>query len=82
MLVASIAPTSKKAARPANQWQASQAAAATSTSTSAPTMASPRGRCPQMRHTASYNSQNATRKPNATATASAGGQSMRDLSIR
>ena len=41
MAVAIIAPTSRKAARPANQWQASQDATQTSTSTSAPTMASP-----------------------------------------
>jgi hypothetical protein len=33
--------TNKKAARPANQWQASQAAAQTTSKSSAPTMASP-----------------------------------------
>ena len=50
MLVASMGPTSKKAARPANQWQTSQAAATTSSATQdAPTMASPRSRWPMTR---------------------------------
>jgi hypothetical protein len=82
MLVAIIAPTSKKAARPANQWQASQAATHTSTATSAPTMASPFSRWPKMRQMESYASQNTTRKLSATATADAGAQSITDLSIR
>ena len=53
MAVAIIAPTSRKAARPANQWQASHDAAHTSSSTSAPTMASPLRRCPNTRQIAS-----------------------------
>ena len=39
--VASIAPTSRNAARPAYSWHASQAANTTNTNTMAPTMASP-----------------------------------------
>ncbi|MNI56672.1 hypothetical protein D3C73_1116900 [compost metagenome] len=41
MVVAIIAPTSRNAARPANQWQASQDAKAMNTATSTPTMVSP-----------------------------------------
>ena len=82
MLVANMAPTSRKAARPANQWQASQDATHTSTNTRAPTMASPCLRWPNTRQIRSYKSQNTTKKASATAMAVAGGQSMRDLSIR
>jgi hypothetical protein len=82
MAVAIIAPTSRKAARPANQWQASQDATHTSASTSAPTMASPFFFWPKSRQIASYSSQNTTRKASATPMAAAGAQSMRDLSIR
>ena len=80
--VAIIAPTSRKAARPANQWQASQEATHTSTSTSAPTMASPFLRCPKIRQIASYRIQNTTRKDSATPMAAPGDQSISDLSIR
>ena len=80
--VAIIAPTSRKAARPANQWQASQEAMHTSTSTSAPTIASPFFLAPNTRQIASYSSQNTTRKASATPTAAPGDQSIRLLSIR
>ncbi len=46
MAVAIIAPTSKKAARPANSWQAAQEATQMTAKTSAPTMASPFSRKP------------------------------------
>jgi hypothetical protein len=51
--VASIAPTSRKAARPANSWQAAQAAATTTIDTHTATMRSPPGRWPNVRQTAS-----------------------------
>ena len=82
MAVAIIAPTSKKAARPANQWQASHEATHTSTKTSAPTMASPFLRWPKIRQMASYSSQNTTKNPSATMMAVAGAQSIFDLSMR
>ena len=47
--VASIAPTSRKAARPANSWQASHEAKITKTKTSAPTTRSPFFFCPSVR---------------------------------
>ncbi len=47
--VAIIAPTSRKAARPANSWQAVYAAATTKADTSAPTMRSPWRRRPKAR---------------------------------
>jgi len=80
IVVASMAPTSRKAARPGNQWQASHAASATSSSTSAPTMASPLRRWPNTWQIAWYSSQNTTRKASATATAAPGDQSISDLS--
>ena len=49
MLVANMAPTSKNAARPANQWQANHAATPTSTVTKTPTMVSPFFCCPKLR---------------------------------
>ena len=80
--VAIMAPTSRNAARPANQWQASQDAMHTSSSTSAPTMASPCSRCPNQRQIASYSSQNTARNDSATAMAAAGDQSISERSIR
>src|SRR5438093_3934161 len=82
MAVAIMAPTSKKAARPANQWQASQEATHTSTATSAPTMASPFLRWPNNWQIASYNIQNTTRKDKATPMAAPDDQFIKDLSIR
>ncbi len=41
IVVASIAPTSRNAARPANSWQASHDAKTTNTKTSTPTIRSP-----------------------------------------
>ena len=82
MAVAIIAPTSKKAARPANHWQANHEAMHTSTNTRAPTMASPFLRRPHTRQMASYSSQNTTKNASATTMAVAGAQSMRDLSMR
>src|SRR6478736_3972577 len=79
--VAIIAPTSRKAARPANQWQASHEATQTRTSTSAPTMASPFLRCPKIRQIASYRTQNTTRNESATLMAAPGDQFIKDLSI-
>src|SRR5665647_1317247 len=80
MAVAIIAPTSRNAARPANQWQASQDAMQTSTSTSAPTMASPFRRAPNSRQIASYRIQNTTRNDSATPMAAPGDQFITDLS--
>jgi len=51
--VASIAPTSRKAARPANSWQASHDANTTKAVTHRPTTRSPRWRCPSVRQIAS-----------------------------
>ena len=82
MAVAIIAPTSRKAARPANQWHASHEATHTNPSTRTPTIASPFFFCPKVRHARSYSSQNTARKPSATAMAVDGAQSMRDLSTR
>ena len=82
MAVAIIAPTSKKAARPANSSVASQQARAITTSTSPPTMASPCLRNPNTRQMPSYSSQNATRNASAAPTAVAGAQSITDLSMR
>ncbi|MNE54812.1 hypothetical protein D3C80_1496250 [compost metagenome] len=70
--VASIAPISRKAAWPGKIRQASQAAKQTSTSTSAPTMASPRSRWPKTRQMPSYSSQNTTRNASAAAMAACG----------
>ena len=53
MAVAIIAPTSTKAARPANKWQASALPNTTAASTPAPTSASPFFFCPKVRHSAS-----------------------------
>ena len=53
IVVASIAPTSKKAARPANSWQASQEAKTTRASTVAPTIRSPFFFWPKTRHSMS-----------------------------
>ena len=47
--VASIAPTSRKAARPAKSWQASQDANTTKTKTQMPTTMSPFLRWPSVR---------------------------------
>src|SRR3954452_7525326 len=82
IVVAIMAPTSRKAARPANQWQASQAAMTTSSATSAPTIASPLFLRPNSRQIASYAIQNTTRKHKAAATAAPGDQFTRFLSIR
>ena len=82
MLVAIIAPTSRKAARPANQWQASQEAMQIKRNTNAPTMASPFFFWPKMRQMASYNTQKTTRKLKETPIASVGDQSIFDLSMR
>ena len=82
MMVASIAPISRKAARPANKWVASQAATHTSTSTSAPTLASPCLLWPSVRQIASYRSQNTTRNASAPATAAPGLQTNTLGSIR
>jgi hypothetical protein len=82
MAVAIMAPTSKKAARPANKWQASQEATQTNTSTPTPTSASAFLRCPNTRQIPSYNSQNTTKNDSAAAPAASGDQSISDLSIR
>ena len=83
--VANIAPVIRKAARPANNWQAAQAAATTYTSTSAPTRPSPPtlpSFSPTQRQIRSYTTQNTARKASAAATAAAGDQSYTFLSIR
>ena len=51
--VASMAPTSRKAARPAKSWQASQDAKTTKAVTTMPTIRSPRRRWPNSRQIAS-----------------------------
>ena len=51
--VASIAPTSRKAARPAKSWQASHDAKTTKTNTPMPTIRSPFVRWPKARQMAS-----------------------------
>ena len=50
MAVATIAPTSKKAARPANNWQAAQAAKITKNVTMTATTVSPCSRSLKARH--------------------------------
>ena len=80
--MAIIAPTSRKAARPANQWQASQDAKHTTSITSAPTIASPFLRCPNPWQIRSYSIQNTTRKDTATLIAAPLDQFISDLSIR
>ncbi len=82
MAVAIIAPTRRKAARPANQWQASQDAMHTRPSTSAPTIASPFFFWPKTWQIRSYSIQNTTRNDTATPIAAPGDQSIRLLSIR
>ena len=82
MAVAIMAPTSKNAARPANQWQASQLAIPTNTNTSPPTRASPFLRWPTTRHAASYNHQNTTKNASAALPAAAGDQFISDLSTK
>ncbi|MNV79560.1 hypothetical protein D3C71_1731190 [compost metagenome] len=72
MDVASIAPISRNAAWPGKMWQASQAAKQTSSSTSAPTIASPRSRWANTRQMPSYSSQNTTRNARAAAIAACG----------
>ena len=47
--VAIIAPVIRKAARPANNWQANQDAKTTKAKTSTPTFRSPFLRCPSVR---------------------------------
>ena len=69
--VASMAPISRKAAWPGKMWQARKAAMHTSTSTMAPTVASPFFFWPKTRQMPSYSSQNTTRKARAEAMAAA-----------
>src|SRR5574343_1436812 len=82
MAVAIMAPTSRKAARPANRWHASHAAKATNTATKAPTRASPLSPSPNQRQIASYNTQNTTKNDRAAVMAAAGFQSITLGSIK
>ena len=82
MAVAIMAPTNKKAARPANNWHANQEAKATTHSMRPATISSPFFLNPNNRHTASYTNQNTTKNASAAVMAAAGDQSINDLSMR
>ena len=82
IVVASMAPTIRNAARPANRWQASHAAKPTTTISSPATVRSPFWRKPNTRQMASYTNQNTTRKATAVTPAATGDQSSTCLSTR